>query len=210
LIHHDASHPEIIEILNTKCNDIISSYQFLHQRGLEKFVYIINFGADYYKIGITHSPSQRLRTFQSNNPFVSGTDSVIALFVYEDNTKRRKDADFGGLLRPSPFSKSKNPRSYHRPKGVGRRPYALLCQLEKSIHLWCIERGFAFDKVRKGNRIATEIFKLNPEELGELFKTVASWGFATIPRDELHRFVVPENPERFDSITGTILERKIS
>ena len=211
MIHYNASHSEIIEILNTKCNDIISSYQFPRQSGLSKFVYIINFGADYYKIGITHSPSQRLRTFQSNNPFVSGTDSVIALFVYEDDMKRRKDADSGGLLRPSLFSKSKNPRRYRRANGdLCVRPYALLHQLEKAIHLWCIERGFAFDEVRKGNKITTEIFKLNPEELGELFKAVASWGFATIPRDALYRFVVPVNGVWASPNTCTILERKIS
>jgi hypothetical protein len=216
LINYDASHSEIIEILNdTRRNDLDmktegGSYPF-SRCGLDKFVYIINFGADYYKIGITHSPSQRLRNFQSSNPFVSGTDSVIALFVYRDWEKRRKDASDRGLVRSSLFSKSKTLKRFRRANGdLCVRPYALLHQLEKAIHLWCIERDFAFDEVRKGNQITTEIFKLNPEELGELFKAITSWGFATIPRDSLHNWIVPEDRERNQAMTYTMLERKIS
>ena len=115
LIHHNASHPQIVKILNNKSNYIDPCYLRYDKRaGLSKFVYIINFGADYYKIGITHSPSQRLRSFQSSNPFVTGSSSVISLFVYADAEKRKKDAQEigGGLLRPSLFSKSKCKHSY--------------------------------------------------------------------------------------------------
>ena len=211
LIHYDASHPQIIEILNNKSNYLDPSYLRYDKRaGLSKFVYIINFGADYYKIGITHSPSQRLRSFQSSNPFVAGSNSVISLFVYADPQKRRKDAEeTGGLLRPSLFSKSKNPRSYRSTNGGSLGPYSLLKQLEKAIHAWCIERGHALDEVKKGNKITTEIFKLNPQELGELIEAVNSWGFASIPREafEVGDFIVPASSGY--SNQHTILERKI-
>jgi hypothetical protein len=213
LIHYSASHPQIAEILNNKSNYLEPCYLRYDKRaGLSKFVYIINFGADYYKIGITHRPSQRLRSFQSSNPFVTGSDSVISLLVYADAEKREKDAQEigGGLLRPSLFSKSKNPRSYANTNGRYPGPYSLLRQLERAIHAWCIERGLALDEVRKGNKITTEIFKLNPLELGDLIEAVNSWGFASIPREafEIGDFIVPASSGF--SNQHTILERQIS
>ena len=60
---------------------IYETWHLVKDRGL---VYIINVGADYYKIGVTTDLRQRFMAFQTSNPFVINSNQLVAAIEAPD------------------------------------------------------------------------------------------------------------------------------
>jgi hypothetical protein len=56
----------------------------------KEWIYMLNVGENYYKIGKTSKLNDRLRTFRASNAFVSHSNNVVAIFAGSDIGKKEK------------------------------------------------------------------------------------------------------------------------
>ncbi len=84
--------------------------------------YVLNVGEDVYKIGKTWSVYQRLKQFRGSNPWITGSDQVVAIFVQAGNVPPYA-SQYGTPVNSNPA--------------------------EGQAHDWCRDQGLAIDTTHR-------------------------------------------------------------
>ena len=142
-------------------------YYHTESYSCQEMTYIVNLGDDLYKIGKTGNISQRLRAFQTSNPFVCGEESLVAL-----------------IAMPQELTSGKHKR-YYNCHGSG-------ADIEKALHIWCIKREYNFDTLLGDNlksKNQSEIFRIPIHALKELLDVVMNKGYVLLDRQIVSHLV---------------------
>tara|TARA_Y100000310_G_C20465826_1_gene707609 strand:- start:56 stop:880 length:825 start_codon:yes stop_codon:yes gene_type:complete len=143
-------------------------------------IYIINLGANHYKIGQSRNLAERYRSFQASNPFLIDDKNLIAALVPAalQNRKTTALAEWAG------------------------GPHGAECEL----HHWCIEEEYNYESL-KNNGVAgtirdgvkqrhsgyitrsalrSEIFTIPPRAFKKLFNKIESMDSILLSREQIN------------------------
>ena len=132
-----------------------------------RLLYVINVGQDLYKIGTTWNIYNRLKEMRMANPFIKDSNQIVALFTKDGNKPPYILTTHNG--RDGKYHHWASPRNYRS------NPANDCFNLETCVHKWCHERGLNVDKAHK-----SELFKLNPSELQELFDYILGYPIQSV------------------------------
>ena len=172
MAHNDMANPKIKKIVEQHSIQL-SELEELPSN--QEFLYVISFGENYYKIGVTRNLPQRFKQFQIGNPFVKNENQLIAVCIQKQPEDRKSEVFVVNTWGGSTTAYS-NPTMRYQ---------------EREVHKWCIERGYNYDLLKEGDtkkRLMSETFVMPPKGLKDMLDFIGM-NSVMIAREQINKIL---------------------